>query len=69
MSNYNWNNAFPDMPESFKNMVDATLSSLPQKKKNDEMKNIKLHKRGSIRKKIIIALVATMLIGTTVFAT
>jgi len=68
MSNYNWNNAFPDMPESFKNRVDATLSTLPQKKENDELKNIKLFKRGSIKKKIIITLVATMVMATTVFA-
>lgn len=68
MNTYNWNNAFPDMPKSFKSKVNATLSSLPEKEENDEMKSIKLYKRGSIRKKTIITLVATMVIGTTVFA-
>ncbi|MBX4268555.1 hypothetical protein [Clostridium estertheticum] len=68
MNSYNWNNIFPDMPKSFKSKVNATLSSLPEKKENDEMENIKLCKRGSIRKKIIITLAATMVIGTTVFA-
>jgi len=68
MSAYNWNNIFPDMPKSFKNKVNATLSSLPEKKENDEMENIKLYKKGSMRKKIIIILAATMVIGTTVFA-
>ncbi|NNU75143.1 hypothetical protein [Clostridium estertheticum] len=68
MDSYNWNNIFPDMPKSFKSKVNETLSSLPEKKENDEMENIKLCKRGSIRKKIIITLAATMVIGTTVFA-
>ncbi|MBZ9626380.1 signal peptide protein [Clostridium sp. FP2] len=68
MNAYNWNNTFPDMPKSFKNKVNETLSSLPEKKENDEMENIKLYKRGSIRKKIIVILAATMVIGTTVFA-
>lgn len=68
MNTYKWNDAFPDTPKSFKNKISVTLNSLPEKKENDEMKNIKLYKRGSIKKKIIIALVATMVIGTTVFA-
>jgi hypothetical protein len=68
MNTYNWDNAFPDMPESFKSKVNATLNSLPEKKENNEMKNTKLHIRGSIKKEIIITLVATMVIGTAVFA-
>ncbi len=69
MNAYNWNNIFPDIPKSFKSKINATLSSLPEEKENDEMKNIKPYKRGSMRKKIIIILAATMVIGTTVFAT
>ncbi|NMM61771.1 signal peptide protein [Clostridium sp. P21] len=68
MSNYDWNSVFPDTPESFKNKVSATLNSLPDKKEIDKMKNVKVFKKGSIRKKIIGALVATMVVGTTVFA-
>lgn len=68
MDNYNWNNAFPDTPKSFKNKVSATLNSLPDQKENDEMENKKIYKKGSFKKKIIIALVATMVVGTTVFA-
>jgi hypothetical protein len=68
MKTYNWNSAFPDMPESFKSKVNATLNSLPEKKENYEMKNTKLHVRRSIKKEIIITLVATMVIGTAVFA-
>ncbi|WP_368490479.1 hypothetical protein [Clostridium sp. BJN0013] len=64
MNNYNWNNAFPDTPKSFKNKVSATLNSLPNQKENAEMENRKI----SIKKKIIIALVAAMVLGTTVFA-
>lgn len=68
MSNYDWNSVFPDTPESFKNKVSTTLNSLPDKKEIDKMENVKMFKKGSIRKKIIGALVATMVIGTTVFA-
>lgn len=68
MNKYNWNNAFPDTPESFKNKVSATLNSLPDKKENNEMENKKISKKGSIKKKIMIALVAAMVVGTTVFA-
>lgn len=68
MNKYNWNKAFPDTPESFKNKVSSTLNSLPDKRENYEMKNVKIFKKGSIKKKIIGALVATMVIGTTVFA-
>jgi hypothetical protein len=68
MNKYNWNNAFPDTPESFKNKVSAALNSLPDKKENDKMGNGKIYKKGSIKKKIIVGLVATMVIGTTVFA-
>lgn len=68
MDNYNWNNTFPDTPKSFKNKVSATLNSLPDQKENDEMENIKINKKGSFKKRVIIALVATMAIGTTVFA-
>jgi hypothetical protein len=68
MNNYDWNNAFPDTPESFKNRVSATLNSLPDKKENDKMGNGKIYKKGSIKKKIIVGLVATMVVGTTVFA-
>ena len=67
MNAYNWNNIFADIPKSFKSKVNETLSSLPEKEEN-EMKNLKPYKRGSMRKKIIIILAATMVIGTTVFA-
>ncbi|WP_333860515.1 hypothetical protein [Clostridium sp.] len=64
MNNYNWNNAFPDTPESFKNKVEITLNSLPDEKENDKM----INKKVSIRKKIIVALAAAMILGTTAFA-
>ncbi|MCH3963902.1 MAG: signal peptide protein [Clostridium sp.] len=68
MNNYDWNNAFPDTPEGFKNRVSATLDSLQDKEVNNKMENIKIFKKGSIKKKILVGLVATMVIGTTVFA-
>ncbi|WP_446899731.1 hypothetical protein ACSVC9_07600 [Clostridium sp. LBM24168] len=68
MNNYDWNNVFPDTPEGFKNKVNATLTSLPDKRENNKMENIKVFKKGSIKKKILVGLAATMVIGTTVFA-
>lgn len=68
MDNYNWNNTFPDTPKSFKNKVSVTLNSLPDQKENGEMENRKIYKKGSFKKKIIIALAAAMVLGTTAFA-
>lgn len=68
MNTNKWEDAFSDTPKSFKDKVNATLNNLPDKKEKDEMNNVKLYKRGSIKKKIIVALVATMVLGTTVFA-
>ncbi len=68
MNNHNWENAFPDTPESFKNKVRSTLNSLPDQKENCEMENKKLYKKASFRKRTMVALVAAMVVGTTVFA-
>lgn len=68
MSNYDWNSVFPDTPESFKNKVCAALNSLPEKEENDKMENVRIFKKASIKKRVIGVLVATMVIGTTVFA-
>lgn len=68
MDNYNWNNTFPDTPKNFKDKVSATLNCLPDQKENGEMENRKIYKKGSFKKRIIIALAATMILGTTVFA-
>ncbi|ARC86360.1 hypothetical protein U732_3460 [Clostridium argentinense CDC 2741] len=68
MNNHNWDNAFPDTPESFKNKVRATLNSLPDQKENCEMENKKSYKKASFRKRTMVALVAAMVVGTTVFA-
>lgn len=68
MNNYNWDKAFPNTPKSFKNKVSQTLNSLPDKKENCEMENKKSCKKISIKKRFAIALAATMVIGTTVFA-
>lgn len=68
MNNHNWDNAFPDTPESFKNKVRSTLNSLPDQKENCEMENKKSYKKASFRKRTMVALVAAMVVGTTVFA-
>lgn len=68
MNNHNWDNAFPDTPESFKNKVRSTLDSLPNQKENCEMENKKSYKKASFRKRTMVALVAAMVVGTTVFA-
>ncbi len=68
MNNHNWDNAFPDTPKSFKNKVSATLSSLPDQKENGEMENKTMFKKVSFKKKVVVALAAAMVVGTTVFA-
>lgn len=69
MNNYNWKNTFPDTPESFKNRVSVTLNNLPTQKENSKMKNRIMYTKSSFKKKLMIALVATMALGTTAFAT
>ncbi|WP_042274642.1 hypothetical protein [[Clostridium] dakarense] len=68
MNNYNWNNAFPDTPKSFKNKVSDTLNNLPDQEENGEMGNRRIYKNGSLKKKVIIALASTFVLGTTAFA-
>lgn len=66
--NKNWNNTFPDTPESFKNKVSNTLNNLPDKKEICEMEKKTIYKNGSLKKRIIIAIAATFVLGTTAFA-
>lgn len=66
--NNNLNNAFPDTPESFKNKVSYTLNNLPDKKEIGEMENKTIYKKGSFKKRVIIAIAATFVLGTTAFA-
>lgn len=68
MNNYNWNNTFPDTPKSFKNKVSDTLNNLPNQEENGEMGNRTIYKNGLLKKKVIIALTATFVLGTTAFA-
>lgn len=68
MNNYDWNNAFPNAPKSFRDKVSATLSSLPDQKEKDKMENKKIYKKVSFKKKVMIVLAAAMIAGTTVFA-
>ncbi|MGL4911553.1 MAG: DUF4367 domain-containing protein [Romboutsia sp.] len=67
MNNYDWKNAFPDTPKSFKNKVSATLNSLPEKEGYGEMGNNKIYKNGSFKRKAIVAIAATFVLGTTAF--
>lgn len=68
MDNYNWNNAFLGTPKSFKNRVSATLSNLPDQNENGNMEDKDIYINGIFKKRFIIALVAAMILGTTVFA-
>lgn len=68
MNKNNWNNAFPDAPDSFKNKVRSTLDSLPEKKGYGEMEDKIICKKVSFKKKIVVALAATFVLGTTAFA-
>ena len=62
MNNYNWNDAFPNTPKNFKSKVSMTLNSLPDEREQGIMKG------KMIKSKIMVALVATMILGTTAFA-
>lgn len=68
MSKNNLKNAFPDTPINFKNKVRATLNHLPIQEENGEMEKKSIHKKGYFKKRLIIAVAATMTLGTTVFA-
>jgi hypothetical protein len=68
MNNYNWNNAFPDTPRSFKNKVSDILNHLPNQKENGEMENRKMYTKVSFKKRITVTLAAIFVLGTTAFA-
>ncbi len=68
MNNYNFKNAFPDTPLSFKNKVSDTLNNLPDKKEYCEMENKTICKKVSFKKRVIVTLAATFVLGTTAFA-
>lgn len=65
MEQFNWEQVFEKTPQSFHKTVQSTLNALPNKKENRLMKSSKM----SFKKAAIISMVATLAIGTTVFAT
>ena len=67
MNNNNLKNAFPNTPNNFKNRVRTTLNSLPEKEEFIKMER-KTYKNISFKKKLVIALAATFVLGTTAFA-
>ncbi|MEG2379710.1 MAG: hypothetical protein RSB77_05760 [Bacilli bacterium] len=67
MNNNNLKNAFPNTPNNFKNRVRTTLDSLPEKEGYVKM-NIKTYKNKSFKKRIVVAVAATFVLGTTAFA-
>ncbi|GAA0126400.1 hypothetical protein UT300019_23030 [Clostridium sp. CTA-19] len=68
MNNYNWKDAFPSTPKSFKSKINTTLNSLCDEEEIDEMKVKTLYKKPSFKRRTVVALAAAMIIGTTVFA-
>jgi len=68
MNKDNWNNIFPDPPESFHNKVNNTLNCLPDKEEIGEMNNRSIFRRIPLKRGVMIALIATLAVGTTVFA-
>ncbi|MGL5348575.1 MAG: hypothetical protein ACRDA3_14600 [Peptostreptococcaceae bacterium] len=65
--NNNLKNTFPDTPNNFKKRVRATLNSLPEKEECIKMER-KIYKNGSFKKKLVVGLAATFVLGTTAFA-
>lgn len=66
MNKNNLKNAFPNTPNNFKERVRTTLSSLPEKEENVIMES-KI-KKISFKKKLVVAVAATFVLGTTAFA-
>lgn len=64
--NNNLKNTFPNTPNNFKDRVRTTLSSLPEKEENVIMES-KI-KKISFKKKLVVAVAATFVLGTTAFA-
>lgn len=64
MDKYNWKNAFPETPNSFHERVCVTLAHLAEEKENGKM----INKKMSNKKKVILALAAVLVFGTTAFA-
>ncbi|MGI5873060.1 MAG: hypothetical protein ACOX8R_00110 [Bacillota bacterium] len=63
MKRDHWQKAFPEMPLSYRQRVEATLASLPEEK---EVHKMKLKKRFAVP---VMALLAVMLLGTGLMAT
>lgn len=64
MDKYNWKNTFPETPNSFHERVCVTLAHLSEEKENGKM----INKKMSNKKKVILALAAVLVFGTTAFA-
>lgn len=67
MNNTNLRNAFPNTPNNFKNKVRATLDSLPNNEESVDMER-KVYNKISFKKKLVAAVAATFILGTTAFA-
>lgn len=64
MRNVNWNKAFPEAPQSFKNRVITTLNTLPEK----ENEKMAIMKKKSIKRSMIFVTAIVMALGLTAFA-
>lgn len=64
MRNVNWNKAFPEAPQSFKNRVITTLNTLPEK----ENEKMGIMKKKSIKRSMIFVTAIVMALGLTAFA-
>lgn len=65
--NNNLKNTFPNTPNNFKNRVRTTLDSLPEKEEYIKMER-KTYKNISFKKRVVVAVAATFVLGTTAFA-
>ncbi|WP_373600230.1 hypothetical protein [Paraclostridium bifermentans] len=72
MNRKDFKDTFEDVPQGFKNRVRSTLNNLPDKEENivmvkDKNKNKKRFNIG-FRKRVLVTLAVTMILGTGVFA-
>lgn len=66
MDKYNWTGVFPDTPKHFHAKVEEALLRLPEEKEKSDMG--KTNKKISVKKTVLIAFAAVMVLGATALA-
>lgn len=68
MNRKDFKDTFEEVPQGFKNRVRSTLNNLPDKEENIIMAKNKKNLNIGFRKRVLVTLAATMILGTGAFA-